>query len=58
MSKGEDGRLTIKWRRKPSVSNAGEEIETEEIRRIAETEASVDTETRVSLDVETEECRS
>ena len=53
MFQGEDDWPTIKWRRKQSVRNA-EEGETEEIWKIAETEASVSTETGDSVDVETE----
>ena len=54
MSEGEDGRPTIQWRRKQSLSKAGEGGETEEIRKVAEIEASAGTETGVSVFVETE----
>ena len=49
MSKVEDGRTAIKWRRKQPVKNDEDQIEAEEIRMVTETGTSVDTETELLI---------
>ena len=54
MSEGEDGRPTIKSRRKQTTNTAGEGEETEDIRKKAETDVEEKAETEDPGDAETE----
>ena len=54
MSEGEDGRPTIKWRRKQTMDTTGEGEETEDTRERMQTEEDEMAKTEGSVDTETE----